>query len=316
LEAYREGLTEEVAAIFRSETSPDIYSSIVSSQFDADRLDYMRRDRFMTGTQAGGIDFTWLLSNLEVASIEVGSDEKSFGKIDTFVLGPKAGWAGESYVLSLFHLYPTIYLHKATRGAEKLFGRLLTCLDEKVKENALASTGLPESHPLVAYLRERKLASYLELDDTSLWGALSLLAQASCKEIAHDAQRLRDRRLLKAIDIRSSLSDGRLYPGAEIAQLQLAFRRGLADLTANDATLVKRILIDRYERDPYKRKGYESPKAIERIHVLSKGHVVDLAEISPVVAALKPLEIFRVYVSPEDEEAKALVLDLIERVKK
>ncbi|WP_369682695.1 hypothetical protein [Roseovarius sp. M141] len=33
--------------------------------------------------------------------------------------------AAESYVLGLFQLYPTIYFHKTTRGAEKLFAEVL-----------------------------------------------------------------------------------------------------------------------------------------------------------------------------------------------
>ena len=47
----------------------DIYSAVVSSQFDADRLDYMRRDRLMTGTQHSEIDYVWLLANLQVGKI-------------------------------------------------------------------------------------------------------------------------------------------------------------------------------------------------------------------------------------------------------
>lgn len=35
----------------------------------------------------------------------------------------------EAYVLSLFHLYQTVYFHKPTRCAEKLFAELLVRLD-------------------------------------------------------------------------------------------------------------------------------------------------------------------------------------------
>jgi HD domain len=41
----------------------DLYSSVVSSSFDADRLDYLRRDRMMTGSGAGAFDFDWLLDH-------------------------------------------------------------------------------------------------------------------------------------------------------------------------------------------------------------------------------------------------------------
>ena len=43
------GFANDVADIVSSSGVRTIYSAVVSSQFDADRLDYMRRDRLMTG---------------------------------------------------------------------------------------------------------------------------------------------------------------------------------------------------------------------------------------------------------------------------
>jgi HD superfamily phosphohydrolase len=112
------GFANDVADLIKSSGPGNIYSAVVSSQFDADRLDYMQRDRLMTGTQVGAIDFKWLVANLEVGSVPYGVDEKEVGLIDTFVLGPKAIFAAETYVLALFQLYPTVYFHKATRAAQ------------------------------------------------------------------------------------------------------------------------------------------------------------------------------------------------------
>ena len=84
----------------------DIYSAVVSSQFDADRLDYMRQDRLMTGTQHGAIDFDWLLSNLEIGNAQIGVDDQPLGMTPTFVLGSKALYAAETYILSLFSALP------------------------------------------------------------------------------------------------------------------------------------------------------------------------------------------------------------------
>jgi hypothetical protein len=52
-----------VAQIIEDKVPEDIYAAIVSSQFDADRLDYMRRDRMMSGAQSSAIDFEWLMAN-------------------------------------------------------------------------------------------------------------------------------------------------------------------------------------------------------------------------------------------------------------
>lgn len=52
LNGYIPGMAVQVADIIGAKTPADVYSSVVSSQFDADRLDYMQRDRMMTGTLA------------------------------------------------------------------------------------------------------------------------------------------------------------------------------------------------------------------------------------------------------------------------
>ena len=105
------GFASDVADIIRKDGVKSVQHAVVSSQFDADRLDYIRRDRMMSGTQHAAIDFNWLINNLRVASVPVGVDDKQTGSIETFVLDSKASFAAEAYVLGLFQLYPTIYFH-------------------------------------------------------------------------------------------------------------------------------------------------------------------------------------------------------------
>ena len=115
---------EEVAALIAVKPPRDLYDAIVASQFDADRLDYMQRDRMMTGVGSSGVDVEWLLQNLEIENVPIASDDEEGGSVTTFVVGPKAYHVAEGYVLALFHLYPNVYFHKATRGAEKVFEAL------------------------------------------------------------------------------------------------------------------------------------------------------------------------------------------------
>ena len=171
------GFADDVADIIKSDASGDIYSATASSQFDADRLDYMQRDRMMTGTRYGVIDFEWLIANLEVGEVSHGVDEKSLGTFETFVLGPKAISAAETYVLGLFQLYPSVYFHKTTRGAEKIFAELLDRVFDLVNDGSTSYTGLPNEHPLVTFAKTPdSVDSALRLDDTIVWGSLSLMA--------------------------------------------------------------------------------------------------------------------------------------------
>ena len=119
------GFANDVADMIKKDGPKTVHNSVVSSQFDADRLDYMRRDRLMTGSGHSSVDCQWLLENLLIDEVGTGVDEKLAGKVPTFVIGPKAIHTAEDYILDLFQLYPTVYFHKTTRGAEKIFRNFL-----------------------------------------------------------------------------------------------------------------------------------------------------------------------------------------------
>ena len=121
LSSYDKYFQAKVANLLEQEYPVDIYSSIVSSQFDADRIDYLQRDRIMTGTEYAGLDWDWLLNNLEVDKLTIGGDdEKDPFVVDGFVLSAKGLKAAEGYLIGRYHMYTQVYMHKATRAAEKM----------------------------------------------------------------------------------------------------------------------------------------------------------------------------------------------------
>jgi len=137
LEGHRSGFTEEVARLLEMEDPEDIYHAIVSSSFDADRLDYLRRDKLMTGTGAGGIDFDWLVDNVRVADIAIDApDEDALEprKVPTFCLTAKALPAAEQFLLARYTLHQQVYFHKTRRRA------WLAC--ELAEEVRLGTSGL------------------------------------------------------------------------------------------------------------------------------------------------------------------------------
>jgi len=309
------GAANDVADIVAGSGEKTIYSAIVSSQFDADRLDYMRRDRMMTGIQSAAIDFEWLMVNLRVASVAYGVDEVKIGEVDTFVLGPKALHAAEGYVLGLFHLYPTVYFHKATRGAEKLFTELLSTMFLLARDGGSVATGLPKTHPLIRFARNPEdLDLALCLDDTVVWGALSMMVDAKNPTLAKFSKRLRDRQLYKCVDVRprivKALADKDLSPAElvnRIAAIWKAIEAGLKDHMGNGVDEVPRIVADRASRTPYKPiEESKGPLNQVNIQTLDRG-VVDLRTVSQVVENLEPFNLLRLYVAADDAEAKARI---------
>jgi HD superfamily phosphohydrolase len=314
------GFANDVADIIKKDGIKTVQHAVVSSQFDADRLDYMRRDRMMTGSQHGAIDFQWLIANLEIGAVPVGVDDMRIGEVETFVLGPKAIYAAEAFVLGLFQLYPTIYFHKATRGAEKIFTELLVRVVTLVRDGSFVSTGLPQSHPLVRFAnRPEDIEVALLLDDAVVWGALTQMSDAADPLVAEFAARLRDRKLYKCYDIRMQVAHA-LDPKSnntdevieQIDKCCAGIGVKLTEWTANRGEGGPRILTDIEERSPYKPIG-QSKGPLDRINIRTDGGMlVDLKERSSVVAALKTYKLFRAYADKTDTATQDAMKRIVE----
>ncbi|WP_307437765.1 HD domain-containing protein [Labrys monachus] len=318
------GFSEEVADVIRNKNPGNLFDSVVSSQFDADRLDYMQRDRLMTGVQGSGVDATWILANLEVGTVRINADEEEAGEVKTLVLGPKAFHAAEHYVLSLFQLYPNVYLHKTTRGAEKIFSSLILKLYGLVQDGRNDLSGLPDNHPIILFLSNpNAIENALLLDDALFWGSLHFLSNSKDKLVAEYASRLEGRRLLKCIDVRRQIEG------------QIPVRRGMtpedrqereAKITIKVKTIMKeitarsierernkerQILIDEYRRSPYK-KFQDSQTPLNQILIRHAGVIEDMAHLSSVVSGAESFEVNRAYVSEDDTEGRTMIASIIQ----
>jgi HD superfamily phosphohydrolase len=315
------GFANDVADMVSGSGTHTIYSAVVSSQFDADRLDYMRRDRLMTGTQHAGIDFEWLIENLEVGEVEHSVDETRLQPVQTFVLGRKAIFAAEAYVLGLFQLYPTVYFHKATRGAEKIYTELLSRTITLIKDDSIEKTGLPKTHPLVKFAQTPDdIECALALDDTVIWGGLSLLADSSDECISKFAERMRDRKLYKCIDVRAKIAHDKDDSAASsfeadtvCAGIRDEIGKCLDEWSEKCPDAPPRILIDEVERSPYKELTEDTKGPLNQINICTEGdHLVDLSKRSNVVAELKTYKAFRVYHADGDDDAKRKITEIMD----
>jgi hypothetical protein len=274
----------------------------------------------MAGVQSSAIDFAWILANLEVRRVNIGQDEAKLKELETLVVGQKATLAAEAYVLGLFHLYPTVYFHKTTRGAEKLLTALLSRTFQLIIDGSGAKTNLYERHPLVRYIRTpHDLDLFCDLDDTVVWGALPLLAEAEDKCVAELARRLMERRLFKAVDISGILQkrfadiedeEERDQKRRE-AEAQIRTRvRESGLLESSDSS--PRVLDDVVQRDPYRTSGGDDA-ALDMIYAVDRaGSLQELSQLSKVVAALKKFETYRIYFRREDEGVRAALEEILE----
>ena len=315
LDAHNPGLSKQVADIIGAKTPADVYSSVVSSQFDADRLDYMQRDRMMTGTQHSEIDLTWLMANLELDAVPYGVGEEQVGELETFVLSSKAIYAAESYVVGLFQLYPTVYFHKATRSAEKVFFHLFERVFRLVREGQTDLVGLAKSNPIAGFAdNPDSLQNALQLDDSVVWGSLAELCNSKDPSISHLAAMLRDRRLPKAVDIRTAVAKelGDDAPSEIVEKAILLTRKALVEWRDEQEADVPPVWIDTAQRVPY-REFQEDTGPLNQIRIRHNGGLVDLKEVSPIVASIRPFKLDRVYFPFPDEGLRKLFGDTVKQ---
>jgi HD superfamily phosphohydrolase len=278
----------------------DIYDSVVSSQFDADRLDYLPRDRYMAGVRGGVFDLSWLLDCLEVGKLALGlKNEQDFIEVDGLYLSHKGLQAAESYLLARYHLYAQVYLHKTTRAAEQMLAALLRRVAEVAAGGDVARLGLQAQHPLVRFFQHEKpgVDEYLALDDALVWAALEELEAASDELVRELAHRLRNRRLYKCFDAwpLAKAAGGNALPRFRFA-LAERFKQGLGT----------RILQDHAALSAYGIYDYDEQGAFQKVLIARHSRDTspeDIAALSPIVKSIQREMIYRVY-APEDTVAE------------
>lgn len=79
-----------------------ILNQLISSELDADRMDYLRRDSLHAGVSYGQFDFDWLVGNLTSRV----SDGKCY-----LALQHRALYSFEDFLISRFHMFLMVYFH-------------------------------------------------------------------------------------------------------------------------------------------------------------------------------------------------------------
>lgn len=185
--------TERLKEIFNKTFTPKIAFSIISSQFDVDRLDYLLRDSIMTGCKYARIDLEWIIRNL----VAVAPDKSLPNNLDIAIDGSRGISAIDQYLLGRFHNYKHIVYHKTVRAAEMMFKRILTLGFGSGCELDLLISG---SLMKIALKEPLTVEDYLSLDDNIIMTQIKHWAVSSKNETLKDlSDRLINRKLFKAV---------------------------------------------------------------------------------------------------------------------
>ncbi|MBF0463146.1 MAG: HD domain-containing protein [Magnetococcales bacterium] len=267
---------------------------IISSQLDADRMDYLLRDAHFTGVSYGHYDLEWLLHSFRAC--RVGDD---FFLCVEISKGPSAL---ESYIVARDHMYRQVYDHKTVRAFEVLIVHLFQLLlwYEQEEGGLPAQTPVPLRRFLAAMRTGQALAieDYLLLDDAVLDGAVGCWAalephSPAAAELRWKSRLLRDRkpvyrRLLWHLAGAEPVVSEQIHdPAVADAVDQFFQQRGHTPVTVQHPDGTHGVLplyllarVDRVERAPYAHLQYMAGK-VEPIQTVEEGQGVGRAIIRP-----------------------------------
>lgn len=132
-----------------------VLSSLVSSQLDADRLDYLLRDSFFSGVPIGKIDVSRIIASLQITV----HNNKYFVCVNEKYL-PDI----ETYILSRYQMQKVIYFHDFKIQMEQVIKRIFNRA-YYLYENKNLNQCLPSIEKLFS---DKKLSveDYINLDDS------------------------------------------------------------------------------------------------------------------------------------------------------
>jgi HD superfamily phosphohydrolase len=140
-----------------------IFHQLVSSQLDADRMDYILRDAKETGVQFGNFNINDLISGMQVVFFEnnyyVCILEKSLDQV-------------EGYLYARYQMYRNVYMRPYKIFTEELFKKIIQRTQDLYSSGAISSNCVPTA--IACLLEEKNLTTmdFYRLDDHVMMGAI------------------------------------------------------------------------------------------------------------------------------------------------
>ncbi len=184
--SIQDGLANDIASVIDHDGKYPLIESLVSSQLDVDRMDYLSRDAYMTGAAYGNIDYFRIMRSMKVQDNKILCKASGVHSI-------------ESYLMSRYHMYFQVYYHPTARSfevvLESIYQRILDLHKEGYRFEAKIGT-------FIKVLNDtNNLEAYNELDDYYVTGFIKQLAHSKDKILSKLCNAFLNRHLFKVIDL-------------------------------------------------------------------------------------------------------------------
>lgn len=250
---------EKVASVIRHTYPNKQVVQLISSQIDVDRMDYLLRDSYFTGTNYGEFDLTRILRVICPTPQGIAFKESGMHAV-------------EDYVLSRYQMYMQVYFHPASRSMEVLLQNLL----KRAKilypvEKQFFQLTSPRLIPFFEH--QFDLEDYLGLDDGVMNTYFQSWINGPDRTLSDLAQRYINRKVFKSITFKAEQEE------------ELDTLRHLVADVGFDPEYYSAI---HHNFDlPYDIYRPNDQKKRTQIEIMRKdGSLVELSQLSPIVASL------------------------------
>ncbi|QCJ44916.1 HD domain-containing protein [Bacillus sp. S3] len=141
----------QVAEVIAKTSAKKLVVSLISSQIDADRMDYLQRDAYFTGVSYGQFDMERILRVMRPRE-------------DQVVIKKSGMHAVEDYIMSRYQMYWQVYFHPVSRSAEVILSKILHRAKQLFKENYQFK--YEPIHFTSLFHEKVTLEDYLKLDES------------------------------------------------------------------------------------------------------------------------------------------------------
>ncbi|MER0122333.1 HD domain-containing protein [Streptococcus sp. ZJ93] len=250
---------EKVASVIRHTYPNKQVVQLISSQIDVDRMDYLLRDSYFTGTNYGQFDLTRILRVIRPTENGIAFKESGMHAV-------------EDYVLSRYQMYMQVYFHPASRSMEVLLQNLLK--RAKILYQNLQTFFENSSPRLIPFFEHSfTLEDYLALDDGVMNTYFQSWIAGPDKILSDLAQRYINRKVFKSITF-DTAAESQL-PILEAIVSEVGFEPDYYTAIHHNFDL------------PYDIYRPNAKKKRTQIEILRKdGNLIELSQLSPIVHSL------------------------------
>ena len=187
---YSSDLPEQIVSILNHSHPNKVMSRMISSQLDADRMDYLLRDAYFTGTSYGTFDLERILRTLRIVD-------------DRLVIKESGVHSVEDYIMARYHMYWQVYYHPTSRSIEAI----LYAFFNRMRDLIVQEPKYLEAYPMFQFLKPVHaitLKEHYRLDESSCFYGFQCASDDTDKILSDLAVRILERKLFDYADFSSS----------------------------------------------------------------------------------------------------------------